>query len=70
MKDQLNSMFKINMEPELVQVDCYGMLPGIFHHSFIPLNLSKKTGDFLGSENNLTVITVRNGIICYKERQI
>ncbi len=70
MKAKLNSIFKFNMEPELIEIDCYGMGFGIFHHFFIPPNPIEKTSDFLGSENNLTVITVRNPIICYKERQI
>ena len=67
MKGQLNSIFKINMEPKLIQVDCYGMALGIFHHFSIPLNPIEKTGDFVRAENNeknLTVITVGNHIIC------
>lgn len=64
MKGQLNSIFEINLEPELIQVDCYWMVLGIFHYSFIPLNPIEKTSDFLGAENNLTVITVGNHIKC------
>ncbi len=67
MKDQLNSIFEINMEPELIQVDCYGRVLGIFHHLPIPLNPIEKTGDFIRAENNeknLTVITIRDHIIC------
>ena len=36
MKGQLNSLFEVNMEPELIQVDCYGVVFGIFCHLFIP----------------------------------
>jgi hypothetical protein len=66
MKRQFDSIFEINMEPELIQVDGYGMALGIFHHFSIPSNPIEKTGYFLRAENhekNLTVITVGNRII-------
>ena len=69
MKRQFNSIFEINMEPELIQVDCYGMVLDVFNHFPILSNPIEKTGDFVRAENNeknLTVITVRKRIIRYK----
>ncbi len=51
MKAKLNSIFKFNMEPELIQIDCYGMGFGIFHHFPIPSNSIEKTGDSLRAKN-------------------
>jgi len=53
MKRQYNSIFEIYMEPELIQVDGYGMVLGIFHHFSIPSNPIEKTGDFLRAENHI-----------------
>ena len=72
MKGQLNSLFEVNAQPELIQVDCYGWLFGILRHFSIPSNLIEKIGDFAWNKNNeknLTVITVRNHTICLKWRQ-
>lgn len=46
MKDQPDSIFEIDMEPELIQIDCYGILPGIFHHLLILSNPVERTGNF------------------------
>jgi hypothetical protein len=69
MKGQLNPVFEFNMEPELIEVDCYGVAFGILCHFSIPLYLIEMTEGFASSENNeknLTVITVRNHTICLK----
>ena len=52
MKGQFNSILEVNMELELIQIDCDGMGLAIFRHFFIPSNLIEKTGDFVRTENN------------------
>ncbi len=52
MKGQLNFIFEVNMEPELIQVDCYGLVFGILCHFSIPSNLIEKTRDSARNENN------------------
>ncbi len=58
MKGQLNFIFEVNMEPELIQVDCYGVVFCILGHFSIPSNLIEKTGDFASNKNNGKNLTV------------
>ncbi len=51
MKNQLNSVSEVNLKPELIQIDYYGVVFGIFCHFLIPSNLIEKTGDFAKTEN-------------------
>jgi len=51
MNRQFNSLFEVNLEPELTQVDCYGMAFGIFCHFSISSNLIESTGDFAKAKN-------------------
>jgi len=43
MKGQFNSVFKFNMELELIEVDCDGMRCGISRDFFHPPNLAENT---------------------------
>ena len=51
MNRQFNSLFEVNLEPELTQVDYYGVAFGIFCHFSVPSNLIENTWDFAESEN-------------------
>jgi hypothetical protein len=52
MKGQLDSVFELNMELELIEVDGDGMRFGILRHFSISSKPLKKTGDFITTESN------------------
>ena len=51
-KGHFNSFLELNMELELIEVDCDGVRFRTFHHFLNPQNPIEKTGDFVGPGSN------------------
>ena len=47
---QFNSFFELNMELELIKIDCDEVRFGVFRHLFTPQYLFEMTRDFIGLE--------------------
>lgn len=50
MKGQLKSLFEVDMELELIQIDCYEAMFRILRHLFIRSKLIEKTRDLNRAE--------------------
>ncbi|MGA2516119.1 MAG: hypothetical protein ABSG44_06175 [Thermodesulfobacteriota bacterium] len=51
-KGHFNSFLELNMELELIEVDCDGVRFRTFHHFLNPQNPIEKTGDFITTGSN------------------
>jgi hypothetical protein len=51
-KSELDSLFDVDTELELIQIDCYGVMFGILRHFFIHSNPIENTRDPNRAEND------------------